>query len=60
MNESDASKLPVIEDKPAEMSFNNITCRIVEAHSPGNGMMHYLLVEDVELENTFVKNLFEQ
>lgn len=57
MNKTDASKLPVIEDKPAEMSFNNITCKIVEAHSPGNGMMHYLLVEDVELENTFAKNL---
>lgn len=60
MNESDASKLRVVEDNIAGVSFNNITCKIVEAHSPGNGMMHYLLVEGVELQNTFTKNLFDQ
>ena len=60
MNETDALKLPVIEDKLADVSYNNITCKIVEAHSPGNGMIHYLLVEDVELQNTFTKTLFEE
>ena len=60
MNESDASKLRVVEDNISGVSFNNITCKIVEAHSPGNGMIHYLLVEDVELQNTFTKNLFDQ
>ncbi|WP_407392355.1 hypothetical protein [Methanobrevibacter sp.] len=58
MNESDAAKLPVVEDESFySVTYNVVTCNITEAHSLGHGLVDLLLVEDVNLVNTETKNL---